>query len=318
MRKFFYSFTFSAILLAITSLIFCQKGNDFSYYKKLNDEEKRLEEYKDSDNDLIIKLKQLEVINASREKFGAPPVELHILASRVANMISREAAEKDYVSHWNMKGEKPYHRYAFAGGYDHVTENAYGEWSSRDFDVTPELIASLMRNGHQSFMSEKAPNDGHKKNILNKAHTHVGIGFYIMGKQFRYYEEFINRYLYFINIPSALSVNEKGVITLDTKGECFLYFLICYREPFPQPVRPGQKPRKGSYEDYSAEVVMRVPAWELSVFRKGTIYRIPVSFRKEGLYYIHIFTSKKDITFPRAISTKGFEPVSGIVIKVRK
>ncbi len=305
-------------LTGLCRLLFSQGVDSFSYYKKLNDEEKRLEEYRDSDNDLKLKLRQLELINESRRKFRAPPVNLDILASRLANMMSREAAEREYVSHWNMKGEKPYHRYAFAGGYDHITENAYGEWSSRDYETTPELIAGLMKTGHMSFMAERAPNDGHKQNIINKTHTHVGIGFYISGNQFRYYEEFINRYLEYISVPSTLAVNENATITVDTRGESYLYFLICYRDPFPQPVRPGQKPRKGSYEDYSGEVIMRIPAWELSGYRKGTLYRIPVSFRKEGLYYIHIFISNKEITAPRAISTKGYDPVSGIVIKVRK
>ena len=45
---------------------------------------------------------------------------LDILASRVANMQSREAAANRFSGHWNMRGEKPYHRYAFAGGVDHV------------------------------------------------------------------------------------------------------------------------------------------------------------------------------------------------------
>ena len=56
-------------------------------------------------------------------------VKLDILASRVANKMCREAAENNFIGHWNLAGEKPYHRYAFAGGYDHVSENAFGEWS---------------------------------------------------------------------------------------------------------------------------------------------------------------------------------------------
>ena len=80
------------------------------------------------------------VINASRKKFKAQPVKLDILASRVANKQCREAAENGYVSHWNLAGEKPYLRYAFAGGYDHISENAFGEWTSGDYAGTSSQI----------------------------------------------------------------------------------------------------------------------------------------------------------------------------------
>ncbi|HOU97188.1 MAG TPA: CAP domain-containing protein [Bacteroidales bacterium] len=307
---------FFFILFIVTQKTNAQQTSDFEYYKMLNNNEKRLYEYRDDDNNLRLKLIQLDIINKSRKRHNAPPVKLDILASRVANMMSREAAENGYISHWNMKGEKPYHRYAFAGGYDHVSENAYGEWTSGRYDKTNEIILELMKNGHESFMSEKAPSDGHKRNIIDKFHNYVGIGFYISENQFRYYEEFINRYLDFQNIPSVLPVNEKFILQADTHGESFLYFLLCYREKFPVALKEGQKPRQGSYDDFSDEITLRIPAWELSKYREGTIYKIPLSFSKEGLYYIQVFTDKNEITTLRQISTKGRPPVSGIVIRI--
>ncbi|MBP8960203.1 MAG: hypothetical protein KBG40_07230 [Bacteroidales bacterium] len=120
-KIFFFIFF---IIFIITQTTNAQQAADFGYYKILNDTEKRLYEYRDDDNDLQLKLIQLDIINKSRKRHNASPVKLDILASRVANMMSRKAAEYGYISHWNMKGEKPYHRYAFAGGYDHVSENA--------------------------------------------------------------------------------------------------------------------------------------------------------------------------------------------------
>ena len=93
-----------------------QTIKDFDYYKTLNYKESALPEFKDNDETLALKLIQLQVINESRKKFNVTPVKLDILASRVANRMCKEAAENDYVSHWNMNGEKPYMRYAFAGG----------------------------------------------------------------------------------------------------------------------------------------------------------------------------------------------------------
>jgi uncharacterized protein YkwD len=102
--------------------------NDLEKYKKLNEREQRLIEFKDNDDALNLKIDQLAIINNSRKKHNAAPVELDILASRVANKMCKEAADNAYLGHWNMAGEEPYLRYAFAGGHDHVSENAYGEW----------------------------------------------------------------------------------------------------------------------------------------------------------------------------------------------
>lgn len=294
------------------------KSEEFEYYRKLNESETRLSEYRDDDNALRLKLAQLAVINQSREKFRVQEVKLDILASRVANRQCREAAENGFISHWNLEGEKPYHRYAFAGGVDHVAENAYGEWSSDDYDNPAKVISELMQAGHRTFMKEKAPNDGHKKNIINKSHDYVGIGFYMTKNQFRYYEEFIDRYVEFLDIPKTLRINESGRITVDTRGNCYLYFMTIYREKLLKPMKAEQLMHTGSYGDYSDEVVANVPAWGLAQNRHSNIYTIPVKFSKEGLYYIHLYIDKKENTGATSASTKGKEPVSGIVIKVSR
>jgi uncharacterized protein YkwD len=290
--------------------------DDPDIYLKQNERENRLLEFKDNDENLNLKIAQLAIINKSRKKNNAEPVKLDILASRVANMMSREAADNKYIGHWNMAGEEPYLRYAFAGGYDHVSENAYGEWSSGNFNVA--LISSLMRTGHTKFMSERAPNNGHKENIINKSHNFVGIGFCLSGNQFRYYEEFIDRYLDFENIPSEVKTGDHFSITIKTNGEKFLYYLIIYRENRPKPMTPAQISKRGSYKDFTNEQYKDIPAWDLSHYRKGMIYDIPLSFSAEGLYYIQIFSDKNEITKPASLNTKGKTPESGIVIKVYK
>jgi hypothetical protein len=174
----------------------------------------------------------------------------------------------------------------------------------------------MMKKGHSKFMAERAPDNGHKINIIDKSHNFVGIGFFLNGKQFRYYEEFIDRYFEFENIPSELKTGEQCKITVKTNGQRFLYFMIIYRESFTQPLTPVQISKKGSYRDYTNEEYKDIAAWDLSRYRHGTIYEIPLSFTKEGLYYIQIFSDKKEITKPASLNTKGKAPESGIVIKV--
>lgn len=318
MKKTVIIFILATLRLAIFSQSpgSSQKG-DFAGYRSLNEQETRLADYKDSDEALSMKLVQLAVINESRKKHGADPVKLDILASRVANKQCREAAEAGYVSHWNLAGEKPYHRYAFAGGLDHVSENAYGEWTDGEFEKSNKVIAEMMKAGHERFMKEKAPYDGHKKNIINKAHNYIGIGFYMTSGHFSYYEEFINRALEFTNIPVTMKINEAGSITVDTKGKSYLYYVMIYRENFPQPRKISQLKNTGSYEDYTNELYKQIPAWDLAKYKSDFVYTIPVRFTKEGLYYIHIYTDKKENTGQKTLSTKGRPPVSGIVISVR-
>ena len=290
--------------------------NDLENYIKLNDNEQRLIEFKDDNESLKLKLMQLDNINTSRKRYNASPVKLDILASRAANKMCREAAENNFVGHWNTAGEKPYHRYAFAGGYDHVSENAFGEWSSDNYTLSNSIICSMMKSGHDKFMAERSPNDGHKKTVIEKSHNYVGIGFYLSGKQFRYYEEFIDRYLEFENIPSELKIDEPGSITVKTNNKNFLYFLVIYYEKFPQALLPAQISKKGSYADFTNEEFKNITAWDLSHYRNGTTYKIPLTFPKEGLYYIQIYQDKKEMTKPGSLDTKGKTPVSGIVIKV--
>lgn len=294
------------------------QNDDFEYYIKLNDEEKRLIQYKDSREALEIKLKQLDIINNSRKKYSRKPVKLDILASRVANKMSRDAADNNFAGHWNLAGEKPYHRYGLAGGYDHITENAYAEWSSVEYENTPKTISAMMKSGHETFMKEKAPNDGHKQAIIGKDHNYVGIGYNLSGKQFRYYEEFIDRYLEFENIPSEVKPGEQTSITIKTDGKNYPYYMIVYYENFPRPMTAKEIARKGSYNDYTEEQYQQTYAWELAKFKNGQTYKIPLTLNKEGLYYIHIFTDKKEYTKPASLSTKGRTPYSGIVIRVKR
>jgi hypothetical protein len=292
--------------------------DDLEIYKKLNDSELRLVEFKDNDEALKLKLDQLELINKSRKKSNASPVKLDILASRVANKMSKESAENEYLGHWNLAGEEPYLRYAFAGGYDHVSENVYGEWSSDNYIVSSQTIGSKMKTGHEKFMAERSPNDGHKVNIIDKSHNFAGIGFYLSGKQFRYYEEFIDRYFEFENIPSDVKTGNQFTITVKTNGQSFLYYMIIYREKWPQPLTPSQISKRGSYRDYTNEVTKEMTAWDLSRYRNGTFYEIPLKFSEEGLYYIQIYSDKKEITKPASLNTKGKTPESGIVIKATR
>jgi uncharacterized protein YkwD len=316
------------ILLILIILLIClphsilphkiNEGDDLETYRKQNDKEMRLIEYKDSEEALKLKIDQLDIINKSRKKNNAPAVKLDILASRVANKMAKEAAENEFLGHWNLEGEEPYLRYAFAGGYDHVSENAFGQWSSDNYTASSQAIASMMKAGHESFMAERAPADGHKTNIIEKSHNYAGIGYFLKEKQFRYYEEFIDRYFEFENIPSEVKTGDKFSITVKTNGNNYMYYMIIYKEKFPHSLTPAEINKRGGYMDYTNDQYKEMAAWDLARYRNGTIYTIPLSFGDDGLYYIHIYADKKEITKPGTLNTKGKSPASGIVIKATR
>ena len=215
-------------------------SQSFEDYKKLNEKETGLMEYKDSDEMLRLKLQQLDIVNASRKKHKAAPVKLDILASRVANKQCKEAAEGEFKGHWNLRGEKPYHRYAFGGGKDHVTENAAATWiQGGKFDGKLETYAKLMADLHGEFMAEKAPYDGHKQTIIQKDHNYVGLGTYMTDTHFRYYEEFVDRYAEIGDVPQKVKVGEEFTVSIKPLNNQYLFYAVAYYEKVPKPLEPG-------------------------------------------------------------------------------
>ncbi len=289
----------------------------FEEYKKLNDAEKRYQEYKDTDQILILKLIHLDYINKSRVDYDVPPVKLDILASRVANRMSREACEQKFRGHWNIRGEKPYHRYAFAEGVDHVSENASALRSSVSLNTSSDNYLNLMKKSHDSFMAEKPPNDGHKQNCIDKNHNYVGIGVYLLGGEFRYYEEFVDRYIEFVDFKPVVETNESFTIIVKPIDEKYsLFALISYYESFPRPLTPDEINRRGAYPDYTNTQSVSYWPWDLENYETGRIYKIPLKFSKNGLYYIQIYLSKEKYNGGTA-NTKGKVQGSGLVIQVK-
>lgn len=309
----------SIVTIFALQLIFFQAlPQEFESYSKLNEAETRLMDYKDSDEMLKLKIQQLAIINKSRKRYKASPVKLDILASRVANKQSKEAAEGEFRGHWNLRGEKPYHRYAFAGGKDHVTENAAATWiEGGSFDGELETHAKLMADLHGEFMAEKKPHDGHKQTILQKDHNYVGIGCFMTSTHFRYYEEFVGRYADIGNVPQKMKPNQEFTVSIKPKDGLFLFYGAAYYEKTPRPMSQSAVNKKSSYPDYTAVTSVKYAPWDLAKYRdtSGT-YSVPWSFSKKGLYYIQLLVDKKEPSGLTSYNTQGKTIATGIVVIV--
>ncbi|TLX77431.1 CAP domain-containing protein [Labilibacter sediminis] len=316
------SLFFLMVLTSICTSSYSQKTQSYSVsqseiekYIKLNNNEHRLLEYKDDKTSLLLKLQQLHHINASRKKYKKDPVELDILASRVANKISKQAAQKKFMGHFNTDGESPYHRYAFAGGTHHIVENASAISANQKLPAAENDITAYMQQLHNAFMAEKAPNDGHKQNCIHPHHNFVGIGYYIYNNQFRYYEEFVDQYLKFGDFQETVTINQSVNLPVKPVKNKHLYMALAYYEKKTGKMSVAAINRKKVYNDYTSELTHQILPWNLPQQNNEGYTPLRFTFTKKGLYYIQIFVDDKPYSGGKA-TTKNKIQASGVVIEV--
>ncbi|MDX1582304.1 MAG: CAP domain-containing protein [Thermoanaerobaculia bacterium] len=143
-----------------------------------------------------VREKLLVRINSDRAEHGLSPVKIDLFASEIADRYCGAQIESGTRGHVSVDGLLPYMRYSFAGLEGYVLENA-AAWSSES-PVPRELVAAMAEKSHQKMMSERPPDDGHRRVILDPWATHVGIGVAWGGGEVRIAEVFLRRYLQWI------------------------------------------------------------------------------------------------------------------------
>jgi uncharacterized protein YkwD len=194
-----------------------------------------------------VKRKVFEQINVARRNNGLGPVLYDKLAAQVGEAHCREMLEHKYLSHWNLRGLKPYHRYSDAGGRDSIYENCSSFDSNFNAFNSVEDIIKASLESHALMLAEEPPNDGHRKNILNPFHTHVGIGIAVNSGSMRMTQEFIQRYV-LINMSSVSGFTDKvemagRILNADYKFRSIAVFY----EPPPDPLTVDELNNTSSY-----------------------------------------------------------------------
>jgi uncharacterized protein YkwD len=121
----------------------------------------------------------LALVNRDRRTQGLPPVELDEGAPTVAGQAHAEDMVRlGYLGHWGSDGSVPEQRHTEAGGVDMVLENAlcFVDEKTRKLDPRPLVDPAQIERAEAQFFDEVPPNDGHRRNILRRSHTKVGIG----------------------------------------------------------------------------------------------------------------------------------------------
>ena len=120
----------------------------------------------------------LAIVNWDREGEGLQPVEFDDVATRGAQRHAEDMAKKGYRAHWGSDGSVPEQRYTEAGGEHLVHENVTCliDGKKRALDPNPTFSAEELEIAERTYMAEKPPNDGHRKNILIPTHNRLGVG----------------------------------------------------------------------------------------------------------------------------------------------
>ena len=160
-----------------------------------------------------------EQINNDRAQMGLNQVEWDETAAIAARKHANELAQNNYIAHWNLQGKKPQQRYREAGGLYCTSENVGYAWF-KGYTLAQDLVLKNTLKIHAEMMAEVPPDDGHRKNILEPHHTHVGVGLAYAVKDdgsitIAFTQEFSNHYVDLTGVP--LYVMPGGSFTISGK-----------------------------------------------------------------------------------------------------
>ncbi len=156
-----------------------------------------------------------QLVNHDRANAGLSALAWDSTAAAAALDHAQDMAENGYMSHWNLAGHGPDYRYSQAGGPHTVQENVYKYWYGYD-DGRPAPILDweqVVREAEAALMDSP----GHRSNILNPDHTHVGIGmtYNPTTGSVCIAQEFVNYYVNTESLPSSARLGE----TLSVRGQ---------------------------------------------------------------------------------------------------
>jgi hypothetical protein len=177
----------------------------------------------------------LKLINRDRQLYNLPPVQLDLQGSLVADTYCEQQIANGTNGHYTTDGLAPYMRYSFAGGDDGVSENA-AAWSA-NYNFNDRALYEMARRSQDAMMAEMAPEDGHKRTILDPYATHVGIGVAWKGGEFRLVHEFVRRYVQWTKpLPRRANLADTVIASGRPVAGTNVAAISVHYEPPPEPM----------------------------------------------------------------------------------
>ncbi len=225
----------------------------------------------------------LDLINLDRAEAGLESVAWDELAADVGRRHTQDMVAFNYFSHWNRAGLGPDHRYTLAGGQHAVMENLYAfALTYSDGRGAPiDDWEAVIERAQTDLMNSR----GHQSNILDPAHTHVGIGMAYdeSSGRFRLAQEFTNQY---VTLYTALPLEARAGEQIEVHGKVDslavtdIVLNLAY-ESFPASLSLEELAHTGAYTSAAESL----ESWSLDrIFDQSII--LPA---RAGIYHIRIF-----------------------------
>ena len=175
-----------------------------------------------------LKINMIKIINDERESNNIPSVEYDSITSVSAQYHADEMKNHNYFSHYSINGIPPYIRYslksngAFAIGENIALGANYKLLKIGFIELKGKIdIKNIIKKLNYDMYSEKPPNNGHRKTILNKHYNHIGIGIAYNDTLLFYVETFTGKYIKLLNdiphkIKAGNSINVYAQILYDS------------------------------------------------------------------------------------------------------
>ena len=234
----------------------------------------------------------LSMINDARRQAGLGDVEWDAGIAEIAASHAEEMAQNEYISHWDLNGYGPDVRYNLAGGSEWARENVYISWQRYD-NGDPVPVKDwylLVQDGHDSLMNSP----GHRENIMEEGHTHVGIGFAYNEETgfFSIAQEFVNRYVEILNDPPReVSGSQDVLFEAKLLGNAQNPIVNLFYEEIPQSMTVDELGQTSSY--ISPSIFIENPKIQLN--DDGT-FSFPVHIDADvGIYHVMIWVDNGDI-----------------------
>lgn len=231
----------------------------------------------------------VELINRDRQAAGLSPVQWDETAARAAQAHAEEMASYVYLSHWNLAGYGPEHRYFFAGGRDAVRENVYAYYqrSSAGVGIPIQDWKAIVENAQEALMESA----GHRDNILQPSHTHVGIGIGYNAAlgEVRIAQEFVDRYVTLEPVAESVRAGQSVEIAGRVLPGASSPLINLAYEPFPTPMSVADLNKTSEYTPRAEAFHALKPRVE------GNRFQATIRFSeldKPGLYHIRIWVER--------------------------
>jgi Cysteine-rich secretory protein family len=226
----------------------------------------------------------LQKINQDRSELGLPSLKLS--KNKAAQIHAEELFQSKYAqpTHLSWNGMKPYMLYSLYGGTNYMEQNvAISGYGNDDLKKCKELRCHNIEPYEQISKVEWSMlhndticcNDNHRKNILDRHHTHVSIGIVYSDYYLVLVENFENNYLMLDQQITRDNKNIQIVGRIEPFNSTYTIDRIgIYYDPLPNRLSLEENKSVNSYNLGDLVAIVAKPAPLFEVYEKPANYAL--------------------------------------------